>query len=72
MMPIMGGLLLICYVWGRYYANKLDYARTIQNLLADSDNDSASDGDNDEDLTSHPEEETSNNTNTVRGGEGLL
>lgn len=36
-MPVMGGLLLICYVWGRYYANKLDYARTVQILLEDSD-----------------------------------
>ena len=28
-MPVMGVMLLICYAWGRYYANKLEYARTI-------------------------------------------
>ena len=39
MMPIMGGLLLICYIWGRYYANKLDYARTVQFFLEADDDD---------------------------------
>jgi len=36
-MPLMGILLLVCYCWGRYYANKLDYAQTINRLLEDTD-----------------------------------
>ena len=36
-MPIMGALLVICYIWGRYYSNKLDYSRTIQILLESDD-----------------------------------
>lgn len=36
MMPLMGVLLLVCYVWGRYYARKLEFARTIQKLLHES------------------------------------
>ena len=32
-MPLMGCLLLVCYAWGRHYANKLDYARTVEKLL---------------------------------------
>ena len=33
--PIMGFLLLVCYAWGRYYANKLAYARTVKEFLED-------------------------------------
>ena len=36
-MPLMGLALLICYIWGRYYAAKLDYARTVRNFLDDTD-----------------------------------
>ena len=36
-LPAMGFLLLICYAWGRYYANKLDYAQAVKNLLQDSE-----------------------------------
>jgi len=36
-MPLMGLALFICYVWGRYYAAKLDYARTVRNFLSDTD-----------------------------------
>lgn len=27
--PIVSALIGVSYCWGRYYANKLDYARTI-------------------------------------------
>ena len=50
-LPIMGFLLLVCYVWGRYYANKLDYAQTVKNLLHDSD-DEENDYEADTDLQS--------------------
>lgn len=33
----VGVLLLVSYCWGRYYSNKLDYARTIQILLETAD-----------------------------------
>ena len=39
-MPAMGLALLICYIWGRYYAAKLDYAYTVQNLLEDNEEES--------------------------------
>uniref|UniRef100_A0A7S3I6Z1 Uncharacterized protein n=1 Tax=Favella ehrenbergii TaxID=182087 RepID=A0A7S3I6Z1_9SPIT len=35
--PVGGALLGVSYCWGRYYANKLDYARTINQLLETSD-----------------------------------
>lgn len=35
LMPIMGLLLCVNYAWGRYYAKKLEYARTVQQFLED-------------------------------------
>ena len=36
LMPLMGGLHFICYAWGRFYAKKLEFARTVKNLLSDN------------------------------------
>lgn len=57
----MSSLLIICYIWGRYYANRLDYARTVQALLEDSD-------DSDEDLNLNSNGAlTSSDSNAVTG-----
>ena len=65
LMPIMGGLLLICYIWGRYYANKLDYARTIQILLDDSEEEGDEDY-YDENATEIPDSSGSNSNTDER------
>jgi len=36
-MPLMGLALLICYIWGRYYAARLDYANTVRSFLDETD-----------------------------------
>ena len=33
----MGLALLICYIWGRYYAARLDYANTVRSFLYETD-----------------------------------
>ena len=42
-MPTMGAALLVCYIWGRHYANRLDYANMVKSLLEISDEGSSAD-----------------------------
>jgi len=39
--PLMGAFLLICYCWGRHYASRLDYARTVARMLEESTDEGA-------------------------------